>query len=258
MIDALLPRDEGVIWAPKTDGDLDKLLDGIADSGDLVIADLAKLADIRNPYKTNMLDDLEVEYGIRPSTKKTEAERRAGLAAVITGGEIDGSIDTLQDKLDQAGFNVTVYANDPPANPDDIITGLVPPTMCGSADAICGGVDVVCGGVDDAFLIVNGESFGDDSYFSVPDGDWHQTTSCGDPSTPVCGAASPTCGGYYLANSYWVMMFFAGGSAEYDGEGVVTSINAAEVPRVRKDELKQMILKYKPMHAWGILVVSFT
>jgi hypothetical protein len=255
LLDALMPP--GSVWNPKTDGDLDKLLEGISVSSDYVITALSDLANIRNPYKTTMLADMEEEYGIRSTTKKTDSERRAGLAAAITGGAIDGSIDTLQDKLDQAGFNVTVYANSPPVDPASIVAGITAPIICGAANAVCGGVGVVCGGTDNAYLLVNGEAFDDYTYFDLPSGNYHYLTACGDPPSLVCGATDLVCGSRYSENSYWGMIFFVGGEATYE-YGLLTSIEAAEVPFVRKDEFKQLILKYKPMHSWCVLIISLT
>lgn len=41
-----------------------------------------------------------------------------------------------------------------------------------------------------------------------------------------------------------------------DGTGL-TAIATASVPVEREDEFKGIILRYKPLHAWAALVVSF-
>ena len=57
ILDALLPT--GSIWTPEQDAGLDQLLDGMATNHERARAFVGALADLRNPLKTPILDDLE-------------------------------------------------------------------------------------------------------------------------------------------------------------------------------------------------------
>jgi hypothetical protein len=115
MIDDLLPP--GPIWEPEEDADFDLLLDGIADNYEVLRLFLADLADIRNPNKTSILDDLEREYGIPTNTLLSEAVRRQRLAELAFGTSGNGTEDDLQTALRNVGFDVYVYQNDPAVDP---------------------------------------------------------------------------------------------------------------------------------------------
>lgn len=222
LIEACLPE-----WEINSDGDLSKALDGLADSIDTYLADIEATADIQNPLKTTMLSDLEEEYGILTNLDKTEADRRAAVLAAKSGGQIDGSLDDLQDVLDRAGFNLTVHENNPAIDPEPIVSQAFV-NVCGDPESVCGVTEVVCGYAHKGGLLVNGDVF-NDSIFSVP-----------------------------TDSGYWPLVFFVGGAATYNGDGSIAYISIASIPVARRDEIKRLILKYKPMHSWCGLLVYFS
>lgn len=112
---ALLPK--GKIWEPKSGGDFDLFLEAKAENIKLIYDRLAAAAYVRDPRLTTMLSDLEKEYRIIPETVLTESERRTQLvnAKYVPNGT--GSAGYLQDRLQEAGFNLIVKANDPAIDP---------------------------------------------------------------------------------------------------------------------------------------------
>ena len=155
VIDSLLPP--GPIWEYKEGGDLDKLLDGIADNYEQLLEDLQQLSDVRDPYNTTILDDLEREYGIIKNSNLTDDVRRQQIATIKYNSKIYGSEDDLQNALDMAGFDLQVHQNDPAVDPAIILDQLFNMVADG---------DNAYAGRDDAFasriggeLIVNGDIY---------------------------------------------------------------------------------------------------
>jgi hypothetical protein len=117
VFEALLPK--GVVWNPAQGFDFDKFLAAIGDNWQFVYEFLKSLANIRDPYTTPILSDLEREYGTVASEIVAEIERRNQLAAVVYAQKGTGSYGYLQQKLRAAGFNVIVLENSPPLDPND-------------------------------------------------------------------------------------------------------------------------------------------
>lgn len=226
VIDALLPP--GSLWVPQEDEGLDLLFNGIGDNAEAVRLFLATLADIRNPLLTPILPDLEAEFGILPDDAIDEATRRQRLLAVMTARSSNGSLDFMQGKLNDAGFPVTVYANSPAADPS-LFTGYAPGNIMGNEDALFGKTGAIFGGRR-GMLLVNGKIFYDQSevdYLS--------------PTDP----------------RYWPLVFFIGGDATRDEDGVLTLIDTVSLPNNRRNEFISLIIKYKPMFTWCGLVANF-
>jgi hypothetical protein len=53
---------------------------------------------------------------------------------------------------------------------------------------------------------------------------------------------------------YWPLFFFIGDSVTRDEYGNITNIDYINVPDGKRQALKQLILKYKPLHSWCLLV----
>jgi 6-phosphogluconolactonase (cycloisomerase 2 family)/uncharacterized protein YmfQ (DUF2313 family) len=121
MLNDTLPP--GSLWEPKDDGDLDLLLEGMSINHESARVLLDKLSDVRNPnlVDSDMLSDLEREYGIPLHPTLTEAVRRQRLARLAYQRAGNGSITDMQGALDAAGFDVTVYENDPAVDPAEIL-----------------------------------------------------------------------------------------------------------------------------------------
>lgn len=231
LIDSLLP--EGALWAPEEGRELDDLLDGIAACLDGVRVDMLQLADVRNPLKTPMLEDLEREFGIMPSTAISEAVRRSRLAGRKASRTGDGSGDYLQSVLTAAGFEgLHVHLNTPPVDPS-LFVYYAPSAICGNATAICGAS--IVGGQRGGILVNSG-----------PD------------AIAPAGSAGDQPGQYLIPpEPYWPLFFFIGGAATWDGEWHLATIADAEVPVERRAELASLILRCKPMHAWAAMRVTY-
>ena len=137
MLDALLPPGGAV--AP--DEDLDLFLDGISEAiEEELLEKLALLASLRDANKTDILFDLEKEYGLVINTALIEQDRRERTAARQQNRFGYGK-DYLQDKLQADGFDVQVHINNPPVDPASILQSSVS-GVCGGSDSVCGSQNV--------------------------------------------------------------------------------------------------------------------
>ena len=226
VIDALLP--DGAIWTVKPDSDLDKLYDGIAQNSEEISSLLASLAYLRISQKTPILADLEKEFGLVTNTRVDEQARRDALKSAKSSRSSGGKYEFLQTKLQEAGFNVTVHVNNPAADPDLFINEGYP-VVFNNENALFGRSDAFFGGVTAGEMLVNGKSHPNELTYTVPD-----------------------------EAGYWSLFFFVGGTATRNSTtGALEVISAAQVEVARRDEIKRLILKYKPMHTWVGLIVEF-
>jgi hypothetical protein len=200
VLDAIWPK--GAFWEPASDDDYDKLLDGIAENTQYVKDDLSDLSSLRDPLKTPILDDLEEEYGIVSQFQATEDERRQTLKGFMFNRNISGAYDQLQDKLQEAGYDVIVIPNSPPIDPRIYYDPVV--NVQGE-------------------LIVN--YLERNTLYDVP----------ADPG-------------------YWPLFFFIGSGVTRDEYGNIIEIEYIDIPDGRRFAMKQLILNYKPLHSWGVLV----
>lgn len=255
LLDALLPP--GVLWVPKEDGDFDLLLDGMADNYESVLTFLTTLAYLRDAQKTTILSDLEKEYGILPNSDLSEQTRRDRLQSTIVAANSDGSANFMQERLQEAGFDILVHINSPPVDPNIFID--IPQIFCKSSNAYCGNQNAVCGGVAGG-LIVNGDIFTQRTAFG---------TVCGG-NISFSGNSAALCGGFadftetpvsYSIPSdpgYWGLIFFIGGPAVRDSiTDELISIETVLLPVSRQEELTRLIVKYKPLHSWCGLIAGF-
>lgn len=257
LLNSLLP--EGPIVTPKIDGDLDKFLDGISLGIENTKLFLKKLADIRNPYNTSILSDLEKEYGIITKDNISEEIRIMQLATKIYETAGTGSKDNLENALQRAGFDVLVHSNSPAVDPA-IFLDQAFQLVCGDPlNAFAGDPNAYCGRVG-GYLLVNGAIFTRrPNYLSI-----------GDPLNAFAG--DPICmTGYFLSlikevKEYeipddpdtWPFIFFVGGPATRGGSGELTDIETADVPSERRQEFENIILSYKPIFTWAGLIINYT
>ncbi len=256
VINALFP--EGSIWVPQDDEGLDQLLDGISLNLEEMRDFLALLAKIRNPFLTPILSDLEKEYGLPPNTNLSLEERQQRLLSAITNRSGFGA-DYMQEKLQRAGFNVQVHVNNPPIDPRSI-TGQASIYCNDQVNAFCGNENAVSGGMSGE-IIVNQDWFYESSVFSL---------NCGGEFAKS-GSNRALCGKFDLIKregviytiptnpGYWGLIFFVGGNATRipPVTGPLTNIDPADVPATRREELKELIIKYKPSHSWCILIANY-
>ena len=154
-IDDALPQ--GPLWEPETDGDLDLLLDAMADNAAVIMDAISIISDIRNPLKTVILSDLEREYGVPTNTLISEDTRRLRLAEQAYGVDGNGTEDDMQTALRNAGFDVYVYQNDPAVDPAILLQNQFQ-MVAGGGNAYAGRPDAFAGRVGGE-LLVNGDIF---------------------------------------------------------------------------------------------------
>jgi hypothetical protein len=244
IIDALLPK--GSLWIPELGADFDLLLDGIADNEEATRVFLEKLATIRDPLNTFILDDLEKEFGIVTDTSVAEADRRARLLAAKTDRVGDGTDDFLQSKLQDAGFDVFVYENEPLIDPRIFLNPTYQTYFLGHNAYM--GWPTSFMRLNDALLIANGLTLDVDFPKTIPadPGYWPLIFFIGGPatfSTAVLPAGSS---------------ILPAGSSILPASGELLTIEDAVIPEGRREELVRLIVKYKPIRTWAILRARYT
>lgn len=227
---SLLP--EGAIWTPAINEDLDKLIAAMSENWLEAYSAAFGLGDVRSPLKTQLLQELEREFGILENADLTEATRRKQLAAVkfenTNQHNADGDVQAL---LNAASFEVQVHHNDPAVDPalfpgDILLNGgkyIVNANylmQCGGGFAFCAHQNAVCG------------------YFETFEFIEFEHVLPTDPDA-------------------WPFIYFIGGDAVRDGGGFLTSIAPADVPLNRKDKFIELILSSKPWFDWAVLIINY-
>lgn len=256
VLNSLLP--EGAFWTPAVESDYDLLLEGIADNSEEVYQVLKSIACIRCPETTTILEDLEKEYGVTPHVMDTETLRRERLSALMFRKAQIPTVETLQEKLRESGFTgVYVYANTAPLDPADLLRAGFNMTcgdglQAGEPEAYCSQF----GGE----LLVNGDLF-----LMLPN------------YINLCGESNVSCGEIVQAGDfetygenlqeitydiptdagYWRNFFIVSGEVLTDAFGVPTTYKFISIPRSRRLEFRRLILKLKPLHSWGVLMVTW-
>lgn len=257
VFDALLPP--GAIWIPEISGDLDLLLAGIAENSDEMQTFLASLADLRNPQKTTLLNDLEKEYGIKTDSKFTEQKRRDQLSATKSATAGDGTFEYLEKKLRDFNFDVYVYSNDPPVDPDIFLYENYL-TYSGGNTAYCGHESAICGGIGGE-LVVNGDIFIQRPLYLVASGGEIAFAGNEKALAGYFTEMSQELFRYVVPDNpgYWPLVFFVGGAATRDpGTDELVKIETVSLDAARRDEIIRLIVKYKPLHSWCGLIAAFT
>lgn len=166
IFDSLLPP--GSIWTVEENADFDLLLEGIADNLEIIRLYLSQLSDLRNPNNTFVLDDLEREYGVK-NIGLSETVRRQNLSVIVFGKNSSGAEDFLQQILNDAGFNVFVYQNNPAVDPAIYLTEDF--QMVANGDNAFAGREDAFAGILGGELLVNGDLLQNQGpeYLSVAD-----------------------------------------------------------------------------------------
>lgn len=150
---------EGPIWEPRTGGDYDLMMEGLADFFQVVFDDLDGLRYLRDPDNTPWPGILEQEFGISPNGTLTEEARRGILKAAQFAVSRYGDDWSLQDALNKAGFsNLTVHHNDPVSDPNEIMSETYS-MVAGGRFAYVGGFDSEAGSSMDGEWVVNPTDF---------------------------------------------------------------------------------------------------
>lgn len=265
-IDAALPP--GNLWKPEPDEGFDQQLDGVADSTEDALSTVDSLADIRNPRKTPVFEDLERNYGIKPNENVTDEIRIARLSQKVYQGSKVNSKDDLQSELITAGFDLQVHRNDPPVDPATFLTQSFQITA-GSDYAYAGfnlGADILAFAASlGGELLVNTpltlqsnayemQAGGDIAYAGFNDG--VNVLSVAGYFTglrqDILTYSTPT------DPDEWTGIFFVGGDATRNAAGELTAIESGLVDSNRRDDLKALILGDKSDGIWCVLIINFT
>jgi hypothetical protein len=258
MIDALWPDQKGSAWYPAEGEGMDLFLDAKAQNLEEIKAFIDALADIRNPYKTTFLPDLEKEYGFPVnSIVLSEMTRRQRIAGLAFQGKTTGSPDDLQKALDDSGFDLQVHVNSPAVDPDIFLTEFFVAT-CGTLTSCCGNQLAYCSTIGGEWVVTGDVINQAPAYLAA------------------CGVANAVCGnteaqaGYFEEytqtqieyqtppSTAWPFVFFVGGDATRAGDGSLLTVDQGFVPIERKAELKTLIVKVKPLHSWCALIATYT
>lgn len=254
MIDALLIK--GAIWAPAPDGGLDLFLDGNAENKEIIRIALEALATIQIADLTQYLDDMEREYGLIPDSSLSETNRRARLKNAITDNQGYGTAWDMQAKLRAAGFtDIYVYQNDPPVD-INLYVGNTANISCRTGfTATCGSLIAYCA-ASGGRLVVNGNVFFNQApvTYQIPlQAYWHNVFFVGGQATfsdierffitcsnyqATCGNPVATCGNKITRSE-------------------ITAIAQVSIPSSRREEVRRLVVKYKPIHSWGVLRILF-
>jgi hypothetical protein len=271
LLDGLLPQ--GDAWHPAPGGNLDKLLNGIADNLGIVQTALGLLDNVRDPWTTPYLDELERDFGITKNTMLTTAQRQANLAARKFQRNQPGTALALQTALNLMGFGVggyglQVYTNEGSADPRNFSGGV--PYMeagyttpgyyqAGHTYAFAG----ISGG--GGTLVVNGNLYSANApnYFGAGMNGVSGYGYAGNNNmfagyfTSLGLGYSQTTYTIGADSGYWPLYFFLATSATYSS-GVIQTLGMAMVPGSRQQELYDLICRYKPIHTWCIVIAQWT
>ena len=228
------------IWPSEIDpeGDLSKLFDALADNFQDIYDEIQSVAHIRDPRRTNILSDLEREYGIVSNSALSDEIRRQMLAHIKYEYPTSGSWEHLQNALINAGFNLVVTENNPVVDPADVT-------------------------IDSAYsdLLVNGNLYiaQDPSYYMAAG------------SSIAYAGHNRGYSGYYVSSTKtlktysipteikahwtWRYVFWVGGIAS--GWSSSPEIAVAQVDPKRETQLRNLILKYKPLFTWCVLAIEY-
>jgi hypothetical protein len=258
LLGLLLPR--GAIWTAAVGLGLDKFLNGMAANLQQVKDYLAALGNLRNPLTTNLLEDLERELGLISNTSLSETQRRQILRAKKGQRAGTGSYSQLQDKLDEAGFNLVVQENNPKIDPDLFLGGGYQ-MFANNTVAVAGNDEAYAGYADPlGELIVNGGFFAKQEVEYIAQANGPTTVAGNDQAVA----------GYFISMTReeveylipdiqvgrWNYIFYVGGPVT-DWTASPPVFDRGIVAAELRDSLIEIILQHKPLHSWCGLVVDF-
>lgn len=209
------------------------------------------------PSSTRKLAEWEAQFGVI-SPPAAEADRRDLLAALWSRGGGQGP-DTLQDVLQDAGFDV--YVHEPwffGVDFADII-------MCGEPGVECGEPGVECGETEVRKLIRNPNDFIPSTAILLVNKilirslEYVLAVSCGEVEA-ACGEAAAVCGdntGFLIVPriynvptnpAVWPYFWYIGG---------VNFGDVVNIPLDRKGEFETLVLSIGPAHVWAGLFINY-
>jgi hypothetical protein len=214
------------------------------------------------PFDTRSPELWEEQFGIRIiSSNDTTRRTNIDIQWKLKGGQ---SAKYIQDKLQDAGYNVQVHENNPQVDPDIFCSSDFIMT-CDNIWAVCGNDDAFCG-KSGGLILANGyipQTSDLRDYLAVCDGDGHTPTCCG-RTTSLCGyfeqfIVEPKVYAIPDDDDYWGFVFFIGGDAIRNAiTHELESIENVQIPENQRIEFERLILKLKPVHTWCGLMIDYT
>lgn len=253
LISGVMPK--GSIWTVKIDGFFDALLDALADSLNTVKLKLSELSDIRNAKKTTLLDELERDYGVSFNPNLTESERRTALDSRINAIDNSGSRQELEFALQRAGFPLFVYSNSPAVDPSRFQNEYE--MVAGEDNSFAGEPDAIAGTFF-AKLIINGPIIISKPLYALTAGDEFSFAGEDESFAEISDILESEYEYFLPTNSNsWPFIFIVGGNAVLSEDGSIISVAFVDIDKNREQELRDIILRYKPMFTWGIIQIRF-
>lgn len=216
------------------------------------------------PSSTRSLEMWEEQYAIiNPDSDEEIRRNTIAMKWKDKGGQ---SAYYIQKILQENGFNVFVYENNPIVDPnsfldrDDKQNQAIVNGITTSKEEVKD-LMIVCSDIERDYVVY----CNNDKNFSCGD----EKAICGDygsyaESEWYCGANRAVCGyyeGYIIYeieeeiptdSAYFPFLFFVGGEVERDNFGRITSMQAASIQAERLDYFKNLILSLKPAHSRAI------
>jgi hypothetical protein len=268
-VDGLMPR--GAIFHPAPGGDLDHLLDGIADNAEAALDDFEFVAHLRDPAKVplSLLPDLEREFGITPDSALSESDRRKNLAVLRYKKHKLTSVARLQDALDRAGFGVggfglIVTPNASPAtDPGSIVDNAYQLTAHAIGEGMSAGNANAYAAKRGGYYLVNGDKYTLEPVYP------QAGEICARAFNGSDALSGEGCAGHYnsytqysnehatLPEGYWPLIFFLGGTVARNMNGSIAAVSTICIPSHRRQELHRLVLRYKPLGMWAAMIVQY-
>ena len=200
IIKAMFPK--GSVGDIDDSGDLHKIIEGMADNHLAVKEFLNSMRFMRDPLLTELLYDLEIEYGVLPNDTLPDENRRGFLNSIVYSAKCNGTLDYLYRMIEKSSV-VSVFdisGNDPCINPSQFVGG--------------GGGELVANDVNN--------------------------------DSPYSNAVKN--------KEAWSFIFFVGGEITRSDDGSIVSIVPLDLTAQEISIMREIILRYKPLHSWCVLV----
>lgn len=257
LLKKALPK--GAAWIPIPQGEYDLTLEAMSDIICLIANRLQESRYTRNAQLTNILTDLEREYGVLANKLLSEQERRDFLEGKINKSPGAGTADDLQDALDAAGFDLQVHKNDPAVDPAIFLLQNFQ-MVAGGDNAYAGRPDAYAGLLGGE-LLVNTFIFDQFNAYEMQAGGSVAYAGRDEAVAGYFNSLSRIPIEYTIPTSSdnWPFVFFVGGDATRDPvTNELTNIEQGMVQSTREEELKRIIMSIKPLFTWCGLIITYT
>lgn len=231
----------GALRQLEHEGDEDKLWDGIAEALVPGYEAMEQLAWSRDPDMAVDFNSLEREYGFLAKDNLTDEERRGRVKALKYAKAGSGTGEAMEEALAMAGFDLVVREGRKTLDPATI--------MPVASEFVVNGFEVITEqGYDIGCNLTPG---------SPDDYDYGCNNKTGGYQFGCKPRSSVERTVVYEATDNWNLVFYVAESITVDGTGLITSITPATIPRYYRPFVREIILRLKPLHTWGVLAVDW-